>query len=262
MDSNIVTVRRLQQFWNGCKTWIAARFVQQTYHNVTLNADGTVNTSDVISYATVSSRLSSPLYHDYLLVTWGNSLFLAKAVEGITNSDIKWIADVEHDGMERHMVFTLDSSGTLRTTAIETYSLRPVVVWEVADVSQGLNALQTDIAATMNWQLTGLDFSPFKRIKIYSKGGQGSTNAGTTGAMVLEMSLDSRMAITTKGGHYVGSVLSQKPNDANRYASLTCAVSADKTSFAVLRQSSLYGTAATTNNDIGASVVMIEGYFN
>ena len=86
MDSNIVTVRRLQRFWDGCKTWIAARFVQQTYHNVTLNADGTVNTSDVISYATVSSRLSSPLYHDYLLVTWGNSMFLAKAVEGIANS--------------------------------------------------------------------------------------------------------------------------------------------------------------------------------
>lgn len=76
------------------------------------------------------------------------------------------------------------------------------------------------------------------------------------------MSLDSRMAITTKGGHYVGSVLSQKPNDANRYASLTCAVSADKTSFAVLRQTSLYGTAATTNNDIGANVVLIEGYYD
>ena len=114
----------------------------------------------------------------------------------------------------------------------------------------------------MTWQLTGLDMTPFKRIKVYSCGGQGSTNAGTTGAMVLEMSLDSRMAITTKGGHYVGSVLSQKPNDANRYASLTCAVSADKTSFAVLRQSSLYGTAATTNNDIGANVVLIEGYYD
>ena len=114
----------------------------------------------------------------------------------------------------------------------------------------------------MNWQLTGLDMTPFKRIKIYSKGGQGQTNAGTTGAMILEMSLDPRMAIVTKGGHYVGSVLSQKPNDANRYASLTCAVSADKTSFAVLRQTSLSGTAATTNNDIGASVVLIEGYYD
>lgn len=114
----------------------------------------------------------------------------------------------------------------------------------------------------MTWQLTNLDFSPYKRIKVYSVGGQGQTNAGTTGAMMLEMSLDPRMAITTKGGHYVGSVLSQKPNDSNRYASLTCAVSADKTSFSVLRQTSLYGTAATTNNDIGANVVLIEGYYD
>ena len=144
----------------------------------------------------------------------------------------------------------------------DQFQRKPVTVWEVTDKSQGLKALQTDIAATMNWQLTGLDLTPFKRIKIYSCGGQGSTNAGTTGAMVLEMSLDPRMAITTKGGHYVGSVLSQKPNDANRYASLTCAVSADKTSFAVLRQTSLYGTAATTNNDIGANVVLIEGYYD
>ena len=133
----------------------------------------------------------------------------------------------------------------------DQFQRKPDVVWEVTDVSQGLNALQTNIDANMNWQLTGLDLTPYKRIKVYSRGGQGSTNAGTTGAMVLEMYLDPRMAITSKGGHYVGSVLSQKPNDANRYASLTCAVSADKTSFAVLRQTSLYGTAATTNNDIG-----------
>lgn len=144
------------------------------------------------------------------------------------------------------------------------YQRKPVTVWEVdgTTVTEGLKALQTDIDATMNWQLTGLDLTPYKRIKVYSKGGQGQTNAGTTGAMILEISLDSRMGISTKGGHFVGSVLSQKPNDANRFASLTCAVSADKTSFAVLRQTSLYGTAATTNNDIGADVVLIEGYYD
>lgn len=147
---------------------------------------------------------------------------------------------------------------------IPDYQRKPVTIWEVdgTTVTSGLKALQVDIAETMNWQLTGLNMSPYKRIKVYSKGSQGQTNAGTTGAMVLEMSLDPRMAIATKGGHYVGSVLSQKPNDANRYASLTCAVSADKTSFAVLRQTSLYGTAATTNNDIGADVVLIEGYYD
>ena len=157
-----------------------------------------------------------------------------------------------------------DGKAYVASTNLSSSQRKPVVVWEVdgTTVTEGLKALQTDIAATMSWQLTGLDLTPYKRIKVYSKGGQGQTNAGTTGAMILEISLDSRMAIATKGGHYVGSVLSQKPNDANRYASLTCAVSADKTSFAVLRQSSLYGTAATTNNDIGADVVLIEGYYD
>jgi len=121
---------------------------------------------------------------------------------------------------------------------------------------------QADISANPNWQLTGLDLTPFKRIKVYAKSGKGSTSAGTTGQMMVEMLLDDRCKVTAYGGHFVGSVLSQKPNDANRYASLTVAVSADKTSFAVLRQTSLYGTAATTNNDIGANVFLIEGYYD
>lgn len=143
----------------------------------------------------------------------------------------------------------------------DQFQRKPVVVWEDT-TGGGLNALQADLAANPNWQLTGLDMTPFKRIKVYSRCGKGSTNASTTGAMVLEILLDSRAASTAWGNNYCGSVISQKPNDSNRYASLTCAVSADKTKFAVLRQTSLYGTAATTNNDIGASVFMIEGYYD
>ena len=67
---------------------------------------------------------------------------------------------------------------------------------------------------------------------------------------------------TPYGGNYVGSIMVQKPNDANRLATLTCAVSADKTSFVVLRQTNLYGTAATSNNDVNANVFMIEGYYD
>lgn len=277
------------------KKYVDDHVALPNYHLVFLNADGTVDThASTLVYNNIMNNLSNPMKADYLDVFWGNSRFYCKAVEttDVNNGDIKFIGEVEYQGLQRYMVFTLNPSSVLATTHIATFESihnktndivgnststdkypstkavfdqfqrKPVVVWEVTDVSQGLNALQTNIDASMNWQLTGLDFTPFKRIKIYSKGGQGSTNAGTTGAMILEMSLDPRMAITTKGGHYVGSVLNQKPNDANRYASLTCAVSADKTSFAVLRQTSLYGTAATTNNDIGASVVLIEGYYD
>lgn len=143
----------------------------------------------------------------------------------------------------------------------DQFQRKPVTIWETSTQSEMLNALQTNIAETMNWQLTGLDFSPYKYVKIYSKSGRGSTNAGTTPAIVLEMQLDAVAADTTHGGHFIGSALVQKPNDANRYCSLTCAISADKTSFCVLRQTSLYGTAATTNNDIGADVYKIVGYY-
>lgn len=141
--------------------------------------------------------------------------------------------------------------------------ITPDIIWESNDAANNLKAIQADISASPTWQLTDLDLTPYKRIKIYSKAGQKSgitASASTTAAMVLEMSLDSRAAIAEYGGNYVGSIISQKPNDNNRTATLTCAVSADKTKFVVLRQTNLYGTGATSNDDVNADVFMIEGY--
>ena len=262
---------------------------------VALNTDGTIDTySSSLTYSKVKSELTNYTTDVYLDVIYNQSRIHIPAIQDMdtNNGPIVFAGPIRMtDGNITEAIFLLDKNNNLtshytqRENALyktsdlatnynnelaypsvkgvwDTFQRKPVVIWEVTNTSQGLNAIQADISENPAWQLTGLDMTPFKRIKIYSKGGQGSTNAGTTGAMILEMSLDPRMAITTKGGHYVGSVLSQKPNDANRYASLTCAVSADKTKFVVLRQTSLYGTAATTNNDIGASVVLIEGYYD
>ena len=276
------------------KKYVDDNIVRPLSYLVFLNDDGTIDTySSTLDYATVKANLTNMTTHVYLDVIQGSSRFYVKAQQDVdvNNGPVRFLGWYSKDGNIVEIEFDLASNNTLThvirvaehignkvqsVTSNSTSSVaypsaaavfnefqrKPIVIWEVTDVSKGLNALQTNIEASINWQLTGLDMTPYKRIKIYSRGGQGSTNAGTTSAMVLEMSLDPRMAITTKGGNYVGSVLSQKPNDANRYASLTCAVSADKTSFAVLRQTSLYGTAATTNNDIGASVVLIEGYYD
>lgn len=284
------------------KKYVDDNCATPSLHLVELNLDGSVKqAASTLVYSTVASNLTNPKREDYLDVFWENgqgtnswTRFKARAVgvSEVNNGDVMFEGELFYLTVPVWMVFTLSKQNVLTTVAIinrenvanktqdivgnsasttlypsakavfDQFQRKPDVVWEVTDVSQGLNALQTNIEASINWQLTGLNLTPYKRIKVYSRGGQGSTNAGTTGAMVLEMSLDPRMAIASKGGHYVGSVLSQKPNDANRYASLTCAVSADKTSFAVLRQTSLYGTAATTNNDIGASVVLIEGYYD
>ena len=166
-------------------------------------------------------------------------------------------------------IITNSSSTTLYPSANAVYKdfqRKPVVVWEETTPANYLTGIQADLSASPAWQLTNLDLTPYKRIKIYSCAGQKTSGIGvdasTTPAMILEMSLDSRNAISAYGGNYVGSIISQKPNDANRLATLTCAVSADKTSFVVLRQTNLYGTGATSNNDVNANVFMIEGYYD
>lgn len=274
------------------KKYVDDNIITPNYYLTLLNADGTIDTySSTLSYATVSSNLTNRAKADYLDVVWGTTRFQAKSIEitDVNTGDLKFIGEVEYQGIQRYMVFTLNSNNVLQTTNIITFESvsnkknsiinnlsndyypstnavynefqrKPVTVWETD--TNFLNAIQSDISKNPAWQLTGLDMTPFKRIKIYSKAGKGRTTAGATGGMILEMSLDDRAGFADYGGNFVSSTIVQKPNDANRYASLTCAVSADKTKFVVLRQTSLYGTAATTNNDIGADVFKIEGYYD
>ena len=279
------------------KKYVDDHVVVPTYHLVFLNPDGTVDTyASTLNYAKVKANLTDPTENDILDVIWGQTRFHAEIVEvtDVNTGDLKFIADVEYAGIQRFMVFTLSPQSVLTTTNITTgeiisnkktsvvnnlsddyypttnavhneFQRKPVVVWQETTPANYLKGLQVDLSANPNWQLTNLDMTPYKRIKIYSCAGQKSgatASASTTPAIVLEMSLDTRSAIAAYGGNYCGSVEVQKPNDANRFATLTCAVSADKTKFAVLRQSSIYGTAATSNNDVNANVFMIEGYYD
>lgn len=118
---------------------------------------------------------------------------------------------------------------------------------------------------TPTWQLTGLDFSPYKRVKIYTKAAQKSgatASASTTPSFVLEMILDDHARGPYANGAFIGSTVIQKINDENRLATLTCVISSDKTSFSVYRMTNLYGTAATGNSDVGGYVFLIEGYYD
>ena len=265
------------------------------YYLVFLNSDGTIDTSaSTLQYNTVISNLSNTMKADYLDVFWGDTRFYAKAIEttNVNNGDIKFIGEIEYQGIQRYIVFTLTPSNVLTTTNIITFESihnkvqsitsnstsvdkypstaavfnefqrKPVTIWETDGT--GLVGLNTDMSASPSWQLTNLDFSPFKRVKIYTRAAQKSgttASASTTPAAVLEMSLDSRAA-GPYGGHYLGSYMGQKPNDANRLFTVTCAISADKTSFAVIRMTTLYGTAATSNSDVNAYVFKIEGYYD
>lgn len=287
------------------KKYVDDNVVVPTYHLVELNLDGSVNLkASTLTYQKVHANLSDPKEADYLDVFWENgqgsntyTRFYANCVgiSEVNNGNIMFTAQFYYLGIPVSLTFNLAPDDSLTTVAInvwerqenkvqsvvqnstetdyypstkavfDEFQRKPVVIWESSTPVNYLKGIQADISASPAWQLTNLDMTPFKRIKIYSCAGQktGTTaSASTTPGIVLELSLDSRAAISAYGGNYVGSVLVQKPNDANRYASLTCAVSADKTSFVVLRQSSLYGTAATSNNDVNANVFMIEGYYD
>lgn len=265
-----------------------------------LNNDGTINSySSSLNYSTVKSELTNRTVDVYLDIIFGNTRFFAKANQDLnTNTGpILFFGNYfdASDNSQRLIMFALNNDNSLdvyhlfletqnnkvssvvsNSTSTDKYpstkavydefQRKPVVVWESNDPTTYLKGIQADISASPAWQLTDLDLTPFKRIKIYSCAGRKSSGVGvdasTTPAIVLEMSLDSRNAIADYGSNYIGSVIVQKPNDANRFATLTCAVSSDKTSFVVLRQSSIYGTAATSNNDVNANVFMIEGYYD
>ena len=81
-------------------------------------------------------------------------------------------------------------------------------------------------------------------------------------AVIIEMLLDDRAKEAVSQNVFIGSAVVQNPKDANRLGMLTCAVSGDKTKFAVLRATSLYGTAATSNTDCYQYVFKIEGYYD
>lgn len=281
------------------KKYVDDHISRPSYYLVFLNADGTVDTyASALTFNTVMDNLSNPARADYLDVFWGDTRFYCKAVEvtDVNTGDIKFIGEVEYQGIQRYMVFTLNQNNVLTTTHIATYEnaqnktqdivgnststalypsakavydqfmRKPDVVWEVSDVSQGLLALNTGISSNVAWQLTNLDLTPYKRIKIYAKAGRktGSLAADSSivPAVVIEMSLDDRAKETVTQNAFIGSGMFQNPNDANRFGAITCAVSGDKTKFVVLRMTSLYGTAGTSNTDTYQYIFKIEGYYD
>lgn len=282
------------------KKYVDDNVVVPTYHLVFLHSDGSVDqAASTLTYATVSAHMTDPKELDYLDVFWENgsgsneySRFHVPCVgtKEVNSGNLLFIFDGFYYGIQRWMMFELDTNNVLTTTGLfswqsihqktndivanynstsmypstkavyDQFQRKPVTVWETTNAP--LAAIQADLTANPSWQLTGLDMTPYKRIKVYSMAGKGRTDASTTPAGVLEILLDPRAASSAWGGNYCGSIMLQKPNDSNRLATLTCAVSADKTKFVVLRQTSLYGTAATTNADIGADVFKIEGYYD
>ena len=95
-------------------------YLKQNYYSVVLNPDGTVNTySQELNYQTIKNNLQDSKINDILEIMWVTTKFNIQAIEE-TGGDIKFIGDIEFDGIQRRMVFTLNSNNQLTTTLITT----------------------------------------------------------------------------------------------------------------------------------------------
>lgn len=130
---------------------------------------------------------------------------------------------------------------------------RPVPIYYNAEGFEASNSNVGD-----DWHLTGLDLSPYKRLKFYVKSA-GSTNDNYTPSHIVEMYLDPNSK--SYKDFYVAGHTSQNPNNANRLHNVTFAVNAEKTAVQFARATSLYGTASTASKD-GRNCYLIEGYYD
>ena len=140
---------------------------------------------------------------------------------------------------------------------------KPVVIWEAATSSQGILATETDIAQTMNnWQLTGLDMTPFQTVELYIRAGENPDLGQNyyTPSVVIEIDLDDINKSTF--GHFIGSAIGQYPNNRNRMIACCAAISEDKTKIIFNRCTSLYGTGATSANNGGKILYKVVGYYD
>ena len=146
---------------------------------------------------------------------------------------------------------------------MSNYVKNPVVLYEDATgLTHNDNWADT-------WQLTGLDFSPYKYVRVYIKPSQ--TTIYSTGtydrkmpAMILTISLNAADLCKMSGNTmaYCGTVAANSPANTNISGSYLCAIDDTKTKFKCIRLR-YQGSASTTsgNLDDSETVYKIEGCF-
>lgn len=150
------------------------------------------------------------------------------------------------------------------------FARKPVTLWET-DGTTGLLG-NNDGTPGENWQLTGLDMTPYKYIKCYFKISDFKTSSNyLTPALVVTIPLDAAsraqkdntaISPSVPCDMYIGGVNSTNPSDRNVSFCILAAVDTTKTKFQVISQHSIYGTALGGRNDNGRYCYKIEGYFD
>jgi hypothetical protein len=106
-----------------------------------------------------------------------------------------------------------------------------------------------------NWQLTGLDLTPYKRVKFYIK----AAESGGTGSPshIVEIHLDNRAK--NEQGHFTGGHTAIFPDSEGKFHNVICSVKGDKTAVA-FNKAYRYSASTAATSKGGRYCYLIEGY--
>ncbi len=124
----------------------------------------------------------------------------------------------------------------------------------IYDDPTGFESSDKDVG---NWQLTGLDLTPYKRVKFYIK----AAESGSTGSPshIVEIHLDDRAK--NAQGHFTGGHTSIFPDADSKFHNVVCSIKGDKTAVGFNR-CHRYSASTSATSSGGRYCYLIEGYKN
>ena len=191
---------------------------------------------------------------------WNSGLQVQDVMSAI-NANANWVNyNFEKISDRVQNLFNYSTDETKHPSAKATYDLMKfvydlVMPVKIYDDPKGFEASNDDAGDT--WHLTGLDLSPYKRIKCYvCSGGDGDSNYSPQ--HIVEIHLDDR----AKGsfGYFTADHAGHCPNNRNRHHIATFTVNAEKTAIQFQHSISMYGTSASDSVG-GRRCYLIEGYY-
>lgn len=189
---------------------------------------------------------------------WNVGLQVSDVMSAI-NANANWVNGTFEKVSDRvQNLFDYSTDETKHPSAKATYDLMKFVydlVMPVAiyDDPTGFEANDKDVG---NWQLTGLDLTPYKRVKFYIK----AAESGSTGSPshIVEIHLDDRAK--NGDGHFTGGHTAIFPDADSKFHNVACSVSGDKTSVA-FNKCHRYSASTSATSIGGRYCYLIEGYY-
>lgn len=158
----------------------------------------------------------------------------------------------------------LGQNGDIYIQAIPMEFVRkPDVLYET-DGTTGLLGINADMNTT-TWQLTDLDFTPYKYVTAYIKQANlpltGTDHLYATPSVVVTIPLDAASR-STQYDAYVGAGAGTNMQDRDVHFAVLCAIDSTKTKFKVLAETSIAGTISGDRNTNGRYCYKIVGYYD